>query len=245
MRRCAPWRRDLDRLLQVDRDAEVRRQEVGRAGRQDGHRRVAAGEHVDAALARAVAAPDQEVVGAGRERLAHGLGRLAALVDLAATADRRRRSGASTARSSASPPPSVLPVCATTAIRLIAALRLAAALPSRGLAPHGLAVRPRREQGDQDRADAHAGARELVQRVVHAAVQPRHGHDQRQRDRERPAHGLHPARSATASSAGARGRRRPRSRRRRGPTGSSGSAAGRRGGGTSGRSRWTSRLAAR
>ena len=55
---------DRDRLLDVLRDAEIRGEQVGGAGRQDRKRRVGTCERVDAALHRPVAAPDEEELGA-------------------------------------------------------------------------------------------------------------------------------------------------------------------------------------
>src|SRR4029077_11685948 len=70
---------DQDRLLDVLRDAEVRRQQIGGAGRQDREWRLRAGHRVDRALDRPVAAPDEEQIGAVRERTLHLLRREAAL----------------------------------------------------------------------------------------------------------------------------------------------------------------------
>ena len=53
-----------DGAVDVLRDPEVGREQVGRAGRDDRDRRARPGERVDAALRHAVSAPDEEVVGA-------------------------------------------------------------------------------------------------------------------------------------------------------------------------------------
>ena len=70
---------DRDGLLDVLRDAEVRREQVGGAGRQDRERCVRAGERVDAALHHPVAAPDEEQLGALGERRFDLLRRVRAL----------------------------------------------------------------------------------------------------------------------------------------------------------------------
>ena len=71
--------RDRDRLLDVLRDLEVRREQVGGAGGSDRERHAGAGEHVDAALHRAVAAPGDDELGSLVERTLDLLRRLAAL----------------------------------------------------------------------------------------------------------------------------------------------------------------------
>ena len=62
---------DHDRLLDVLRDAEVRREKIGSAGRQDRERRLRAAHRVDRALDGSVASPDEEQIGALRERALH------------------------------------------------------------------------------------------------------------------------------------------------------------------------------
>ena len=68
-----------DRLLDVMRDAEVGREQVRGPGGNDRDRGVGTGEHVDAALHHAVAAPDDDEVRAGIERGPHALRRLPTL----------------------------------------------------------------------------------------------------------------------------------------------------------------------
>ena len=77
---CEP---DADGLLEVVRDAEVRREQVRGARGEDreGHRRVP--DRIDATLDHAVAAPDEEQVDAVFEELRHFLRRELALRDLA------------------------------------------------------------------------------------------------------------------------------------------------------------------
>ena len=66
---------DRDRGADVLRYLEVRREQVRGAGRDDRERDVGAGHRVDAALHHAVAAPHEDQVGAGGERLADALRR--------------------------------------------------------------------------------------------------------------------------------------------------------------------------
>ena len=74
-----PAQADEDGLLDVLRDAEVGREQVRGAGREDRERRVRAGHRVDAALHRAVAAPDEEQLGPLGQGTLHLLRREAAL----------------------------------------------------------------------------------------------------------------------------------------------------------------------
>ena len=71
--------RDRDHLLDVLRDLEMGREQVGRAGGSDRERHAGAGEHVDAPLHRAVAAPGDDELGALVEGTLDLLRRLAAL----------------------------------------------------------------------------------------------------------------------------------------------------------------------
>ena len=78
-RRRSPPQPDRDRLLDVRRDAQVRREEVRGAGGDDREARVPARELADAAADGAVAAPGEHEVGALVEGAAHLRGRLLGL----------------------------------------------------------------------------------------------------------------------------------------------------------------------
>src|SRR5207302_6293015 len=73
---------DVDGSLDVARDAEVPRQEVGRTGRDDGDRGRSRCDRVDAALEHPVSAPDEKQIRAVGDRLLGLLRRLFALRDL-------------------------------------------------------------------------------------------------------------------------------------------------------------------
>ena len=113
-----PVQPDRNRALDVLRDAEVRREKVGGAGRQD-RERVSVPASRRHSLHRAVAAPDEEQLGAFAEHAFYLLRREAALrhFDPERVVDalpRRAR-----ARSSGRPSPNDLPACAMTATFVI------------------------------------------------------------------------------------------------------------------------------
>jgi hypothetical protein len=73
---------NVHRLCQIDRDLQVGDQQIGRARRQHRHRYPHACHRVEAALYRAVAAPEKQQVGAVVDRLAGERRGFAALGDL-------------------------------------------------------------------------------------------------------------------------------------------------------------------
>jgi hypothetical protein len=78
-RAAVPVQPDPDRLGEIVRHSQVRRQEIRRAGREDRQHGPRPGHGVDAALDRPVTAPDEDHLGAVGQRAAGAPGRLAAL----------------------------------------------------------------------------------------------------------------------------------------------------------------------
>ena len=213
---------DLHGLLDRGGDAEVGGQQVGRAGGQDRHVDRLAGDGVEAALHRAVAAPDEDEVGALAHGLLHRGRRLPALRDL-----EPQRLDALVGEDGAQ-------LVEAAAHRLL------------GVAHHGdgghrptSSVSASR-RGEPRRPGGHGGGAEgqrpeqqpghHVGGEVHAPVHPGEGDGQHGHGRHRPGRG-----SATASATGPRrAARRCRTTARRwrprGPTGSCGCRAGRRAG---------------
>src|SRR5579871_4737631 len=83
-----PVERDVEGALEVDRDAEVGGEQVGGPRGDDRDRHTATRHRVDHTLHGAVAAPDDDEVGARRGAAPRLLGGPAALVNLAPHVDR-------------------------------------------------------------------------------------------------------------------------------------------------------------
>ena len=221
---------DRDRLLDVLRDAEVRREQVRGAGRAGS--RAASSEPAIASIARwTVPSPPQtkssSAPSASARFTCFGANRLFGTSTQIGSATPWR---ASSRRSSVSPPPKDLPACATTAT-----LRHLAALPEARVTRTSA-----HKRGDPD---DHA-ARD-VDRVVHAAIHPGEGDEDRDQRRDDPDRDLCRAVLDPRGRGAARARSRRRSTPRCGPTGSSRSTGSLSRRWTSGRCRWTRSVVAR
>ena len=117
--RRSPSEADRDRLLDVLRDAEVRREQVRGAGRQDRERSVRACERVDRSAAPSRRRPRRRAARAPRRARASPASARSGSSAPRSTAGRRLPGAPARRRSSGRPPPNVLPACAMTATFVI------------------------------------------------------------------------------------------------------------------------------
>ncbi len=169
----------------VFRQPQVGREQVGRPGRDDGHRRVGSGQHVHTALRHAIPAPHEEQVDTLREQALDLLRRLAALVHLgpervadAVRGERAAKLGQAAVERLARVCDDADPVHAAVVRLVVAASAARAAATATTSAPT-----PTRT------------ARGHIRRVVHAAVHAREPNQQRDDDGDRPAGDPRPART--------------------------------------------------
>ena len=176
MVRCAPCSPTSTACAEVDRDAEVVGEEVAGAGGEDREHDRLGADGVDAPLHHAVAAPDEEQVGAVVDApCARTSGANLLFGHLEPHAGRRHQRAASTLRSSVKPPPSVFRAWATTATEVMTPPPRGEALVAVGVSLDAPLVRlgqpgPDREVADDDARRTDQRAADHVGRVVHAAV---------------------------------------------------------------------------